>query len=398
MTTFTFGTTTVTIDPAYRALGGAMRNMAKNVFTFQVKKLDEGQWYLITNRQNFIGRYPSQAACISVLYGIMTFNDGNDSGFSVWLNESLDSGSSEIDPDINLLTIAVTGADPDQALGGTVTDIDYSVAPTAGEFWFAYQNSLDSGSTWGVDGVANSLILGDRVTAATGGSQIDTPSTTTYDAFAEDSLMRGVLVERILTGDDGTATTSLHSSGAIWSASAAGLPATTWELTTLSGDVVAGVLTLTFVDQAARDAFLANAEFIDLIDDLNPVLVSDFSISTATNITATGGNAATVVSAVDALGAAAVWNLSIASYADPIIVGTSQNTIWKDDVDSTDLSGLTMVISGDATAGEPVVRGGYAYSVVDESGAVLDPGESISYTYAWYREIPTLTSLDSTQI
>ena len=398
MTTFTFGTTTVTIDPAYRALGGAMREMAKNVFTFQVKKLDEGQWYLITNRQNFIGRYPSQAACISVLYGIMTFNDGNDSGFSAWLNESLDSGSSEIDPDINILVIEVAGADPNQTLGATVSQIDYSIAPTAGEYWFAYQNSTDSGATWGVNGVASALIVGDRVTAAHGGSQTDTPSTTTYDAFAENSLMRGVLVERILTGDSGTATTSIHAPGAIWSANAAGLPATTWKITTLAGDVVSGVLTITFVDQAARDAFLANAEFIDLIDDLNPVLASDFAISTATSITATGGNAATVVSAVDALGAAATWNLSVVSYDTQNIVGYSQNTILKDDVDETDLSGLTMVISGDSTAGDPVVRGGYAYSVVDASGAVLDPGESISYTYAWYREIPTLTSLDAPQI
>ena len=395
MTTFTFGTTTVTIDPAYRALGGAMRNMAKNVFSFQVKKLDEGQWYLITNRQNFIGRYPSQAACISVLYGIMTFNDGLDAGFSAWLNESLDSGSSEIDPDINILVIEVAGADPNQTLGATVSQIDYSVAPTAGEYWFAYQNSTDSGATWGVNGVASSFILGDRVTAAHGGSQTDTPSTTTYDAFAENSLMRGVLVERILTQLDGTGTTSIHAPGAIWQAAISGLSAVTWEISSAAGSVGAS-LQLTFADYAAIQTFLANAEYISITANGNTtqILVSDFpDPGSGVTLTATSANAISAVADVDAAGGSAVWEFDVVSYGTQNIVGYSQNTIWKDDVDETDLSGLTMVISGDSTAGDPVVRGGYAYSVVDESGAVLDPGESISYTYAWYREIPTLTGI-----
>lgn len=281
MSTFTFGTTTVSIDPAYRALGGAMRGMAKNVFSFQVKKLDEGQWYLITNRQNFIGRYPSQAACISVLYGIMTFNDGNDSGFSAWLNESLDSGSSEIDPDVNIVT--TTEADPE--ITGTIESFNYAAAVGAadvtGGVYMTYETSTDGGQTW--TGLNVYSIMGAALTA----------------------------------GDDGSTIIRTTADGA-WSS----LP---------------------------EDGYIR---------------VCIAGIDAGLNFTC-------------------------------LVAGSS---IFKDEVDNTDLSGLTMVISGDATAGEPVVRGGYAYSVVDESGAVLDPGESISYTYAWYREIPTLTSLDSTQI
>ena len=270
----------ISVDPAYRAIGGQLRKKAGNVFSFRVKKEDTDKWYLITNRNTFIGRYPSQDACISVLYGIMTFNDGQDDAFAVWLEDGLSRNISEIDPDVNI----VTTAEADPEITGTIQNFNYATAvgsaDVTGGVYMAYETSTD-GQTW--TGLGVSTVIGTALTA----------------------------------GDDGS-TIIRTTTDSAWS----------------------------------------------LLPENGYIRVCIAGVDAGLNFTC-------------------------------LVAG---NSIFKDDVDDTDLSGLTMVISGDSTAGEPVVRGGYAYSVVDESGAVLDHGESISYTYAWYREIPTLTSLDSTQI
>ena len=326
-------TLSITVDPSYRYIGGQIaRKVGSNPgFTFAIKKRDDDTWYMYVNQHTFCGFYPSQDACLGILYGYYTSNDGRDDGFAAWLADSLEKGS-VLDPDVNVLVIEVAGVDPNQTLGARVSDIDYSVAPTAGEFWFAYQNSLDSGSSWGVNGTS-AYILGDRVTNPTGTFQIDTPSTTTYDAFAENSLMRGILVERILTGALGSATTGAYAAGILWNAPVSGLPAATWNITSLSGDVAAGKLTITFGDTAARDTFLADSEYMELNGNTGAtVLTSAFSIATANSVEATGGNAATLVSEIDALGAAATWDVDVVNYGNENIVGISSNKILKDDI------------------------------------------------------------------
>lgn len=279
MASITIGSITTEIDPAYRALGGALRGMAKNVFTFQVKKLDEGQWYLITNHQNFIGRYPSQAACISVLAGIMTYNDGLDAGFQAWLNDSLTKGS-EIDPDVNIIKTAE--ADPE--ITGTIESFNYAAAvgtaDVSGGVYMAYETSTDGGQTW--TGLGISTIIGAPLT----------------------------------NGDDGTTIVRTTSDSA-WT-------------------------------NLAEDTYIR----------------------------------------VCIAGADAGLNFT------RLVAGSS---VLKNEEDNTDLSELLLEISGSETAGDPVELGGYSYAIIDDSAAVLDPGESISYTYMWYREIPTLTSLNATQ-
>ena len=92
-------------------------------------------------------------------------------------------------------------------------------------------------------------------------------------------------------------------------------------------------------------------------------------------------------------------------YVRPVVIGVDSSSAFtviadgapllKDDADDTDLTGLSLSISGDASAIVPVEVGGFAYALVDESGAVLDPGETITYTYDWYREIPELIEITS---
>lgn len=387
MSTFTFGSVTVSIDPAYRALGGAMRGMAKNVFSFQVKKLEEGSWYLITNRQNFIGRYPSQAACISVLYGIMTFNDGLDSGFEVWANSSLDSGASEIDPDINVFTLDVSGS-PTDSLVGTLASISYSGLGFTGEPYFGYQNSIDNELTWGVNGVASDFILGDRITAIDGATQADTPSTTAYSTFAENSAMRCVLLDGTVSAYTDPAYLITFASGGLFIGDTLTVGSLLYD--TLGFQQISSndgsTLTLTFSTNAAATNWVnGGGQYIGASETYD---ASEFTVSTTT---ASRVNSAAECTAMPS-GSTISLTLSQTEYSVSSFVS---NILWKDDVDNTDISLLAVDISGASTVGTPVELNGYSYAIPDESLVTLDPGEDITYTYAWYREIPTLTSITS---
>ena len=86
----------VTIDPAYRAIGGQLSRYCKKVYAFSILNRNN-EWILRINRNKFIGKYPTQAAAISVLYGIMTHNDGLDSSFKAWLQDGLNKQISTID-------------------------------------------------------------------------------------------------------------------------------------------------------------------------------------------------------------------------------------------------------------------------------------------------------------
>ena len=112
----------VNIDPAYRAIGGQLACYCKKVYTFSVLKRNS-EWILKINRNKFIGKYPTQVAALSVLYGIMTHNDGLDSSFEAWLQDGLDKQISIIDEDLfTPFSINSEGWDSDLTISGTITD------------------------------------------------------------------------------------------------------------------------------------------------------------------------------------------------------------------------------------------------------------------------------------
>lgn len=272
-------TRSLSVNGDYRPIGGGLRRKLNNrpVLSFRVKHSDStDQWTLSVNRDTFIGIYPTQDAAIGVLYGLMTFHDGYDDTFAAFLEDSVNTRGSEIDPAYNSITFATSATETTVSVSSydaaqALTD---SGAPNdGGGYWLGYQLSSD-GVTW--DAVSVASVIGAILNGDADQTRISA-GPTIWDGIAENQYYRGVL----MVADAGA---TFH--------------------------------------------------------------VAAFS--------ATG---------------------------------------WKDEVDETDLSALTMEISGSPTVGDSVLRGGFAYSVVDESGAVLDPEETISYTYNWYREIPTMTGL-----
>lgn len=269
-------TFTVEIDAGYRSIGGQLGKRCSPPKSCYIGRDSNDEWYLTINKQTFVGRYPTQADAISVLYGIHTYHSGRDDGFAFWIEESLALGHSIIEPAFNYIqfatdatetSVSVTDYDPAMALSE-------SGAPNAdGGYWLGYQTSAD-GITWNAVTVAN--VIGATLTGDTNQTRLSTGSTV-WDQIAENEYYRGVL------------------------------------------------------------------------------LVAD-----------AGAN---------------------------FYVGAFSRLGLKDEVDETDLTGLTMTVDGSTTEGDPVYSGSYAHANVDESGAVLDPEETISYTYSWYREIPTMTGL-----
>lgn len=61
--------------------------------------------------------------------------------------------------------------------------------------------------------------------------------------------------------------------------------------------------------------------------------------------------------------------------------------------DSTSVLAFTVEVSGDPTTVQDLNPGGTAYYITDETGSVYPPGDSITYSQTWYREIPELTGL-----
>ena len=94
-------TQSVDIDHDYQAIGGqaSSRRRYRTVQSFDVKSTeDQTDWHLIINQQTFVGRYPTQAAAISVLYGIMYQHSGNENSFAFVLEDMINRGGSTIDP------------------------------------------------------------------------------------------------------------------------------------------------------------------------------------------------------------------------------------------------------------------------------------------------------------
>ena len=95
-------TQSIIIDHDYQAIGGQAsrsRNMPA-VKSFEIKtNEDRDSWHLVINSRVFVGRYPTQASAISVLYGIMYQHGGHEDGFAFALEDMLNRGGSEIDPE-----------------------------------------------------------------------------------------------------------------------------------------------------------------------------------------------------------------------------------------------------------------------------------------------------------
>jgi len=101
-----------------------------------------------------------------------------------------------------------------------------------------------------------------------------------------------------------------------------------------------------------------------------------------------------------------VWSgLAENGFIRPILMGLDAslnatvlkfgNAIFKDEVDDTAISFTVNVqrAADDTLAPE---TGGFAYAhVVDSS--TLDPGETISFDYNWYRQIPSMTGITATE-
>jgi len=285
-TSFVAGGFTYTVDNTYRYIGQQLSKAP--ILSFSVKKLSENNWYLTLNQNQFAGRYPSQAACLGVLYGMYTAKSGLDPSFSAYIANALENGS-VIDPDVNLMRISnVAAGDPvtntttiELELFDEAAALAASGAPNADTgYGITYETSTD-GVTWSTQASLQSF----NVPGFPSGNDI-------------------------VDGDSKTITSTT-----IWSA-------------------------------VPENGYVRSA-----------LLVFD---NTATS--------------------------HVASVSKELI---------KNDTDDTNLV-FTVDISGESTAGYPVILDDFAYAIIDDSGSTLDPGESISYTYSWFREIPVLDSLTAT--
>ena len=180
--------TTYAVDGNYRAIGGQVGARSNPALSFNIRRRPNDEWYMMINQQTFAGKYPSQAACLGVLYGIMTHNDGLDEdGFPLYLAEALDNGSSTIDAAENVLTLSHT----DNDISVTLSEYDSSYFISDLPF-FGYE-IID------VDGsyipLTISTIAGQcsSVTVSEGGSQTTVKTGAWFD-LAEGQGARPVLV------------------------------------------------------------------------------------------------------------------------------------------------------------------------------------------------------------
>ena len=143
------GTTSYPIDRSYRPVGGRVRRDVKFVRSFDVivNTQDRSMWSLTVNKKQHIGIYPTQAAALAVLVGLITRCDGGqEASINALFNKMLDEGS-RLDSDTNVLSIV--NADPELTM--RIQNTDYlaleALASSASEYadgiFLAYQTSTD---------------------------------------------------------------------------------------------------------------------------------------------------------------------------------------------------------------------------------------------------------------
>ncbi len=180
--------TTYVVDGNYRAIGSQVGARSNPALSFNIRRRPNGEWYLMTNQQTFAGKYPSQAACLGVLYGIMTYNSGLDEdGFPLYLANALQEGSSTIDSSDNVLILTHDEND----ITVNLSEYDSSVF-TSDLPYLGYQIIDENGSYISIT-ISTLASQCGSVTAAPGGSQSLT-KTGTWPAIAEGGGARPVLV------------------------------------------------------------------------------------------------------------------------------------------------------------------------------------------------------------
>jgi hypothetical protein len=271
----------LTLEETMRAIGAnaARSKKIRGVKSFEIRQSSDGSiWWLRVNRTHLIGLFPSQAAALSVLYGVFTYDDGNDEAILAVIEDQISKGVSVIEssgPVLNVLDIIQATSE----VTVTVTDFDYADA-IAGQsdvsngVYLATQESSD-GITWANPTINN--IIGAPLTA----------------------------------GDDGP------------------------------------LLSRTTVD--GRWSSVPEDSYI------RPIIFSYDSSLVAT-------------------------------------VLKPGPSLFKDEIDNTVLA-FDLDVSGAAVLGVPLILDNTAYAIPDDSDSVLEPGETVSYSYVWSREVPSITDL-----
>ncbi len=131
-------TSSITVDFS-AAAAGSNNSQSTPVLSFQVKKRTDNDWYLIVNRDRFVGQFPSQSLTMGALYGIYIGNNGHPDGFSVWLEDSINLGFSEIDPAINDLKLLRDGNNTDNYLVELRSYDPTAITPSSGTLMVAIQ-------------------------------------------------------------------------------------------------------------------------------------------------------------------------------------------------------------------------------------------------------------------
>jgi hypothetical protein len=118
-------TNSISVSSRSRGIGGTQRKLTRmGVHSFNIKKDYNDEWYLFINKHQFIGRYPTQSDAVGVLYGLYTSNDGYDDSFATWIEDSLNTGGSVIDPDTNVLELSDLGLGQDPRLSVLVANFN----------------------------------------------------------------------------------------------------------------------------------------------------------------------------------------------------------------------------------------------------------------------------------
>ncbi len=374
--------TTYAVNTDYRAIGAQIGARSMPALSFNIRRRPNGEWYLMTNQQTFAGKYPSQAACLGVLYGIMTSNDGLDEdGFATYLANALTDGSSTIDASDNVLELIHSGSDITVLLSAFDTSSFQNDLP-----YFGYQVRNSDGSYIPIT-ISNIALQCAQVTAGDGGSDSMT-KTGAWNDIDEGEGARPVLI--------GFNT----NSGAI-TIVATGAPKQKPLSPALDGISLApSGVTL----DGGTVSFTATAT----ADDNRP-LPSDL-VYTYT-ITATLGDTSTVTSSLSSTGRSYTLTYDYTGNADrdddvlriEAVASSSSLGASVSETTSATLEYPTnpvipvidfdVAVSGTSTLPATAVElNDNAYAVVTNSST----GGITFFSYEWYQSVPTLTGITLT--
>ena len=139
-------TQTGSVNYALARLGQASKS--RPVLSFDIKKDSSDNWYLISNKQTLVGRFPELEYAIGALYGCFIYRDGDPNSFVTWIEDCLSKGNSVIDDAFNSLRLRREGND----LKASLSSIDQNgITPPltgTGAYYLAIQTTpLDTSGT-----------------------------------------------------------------------------------------------------------------------------------------------------------------------------------------------------------------------------------------------------------